>query len=390
MKYDVVIIGAGPAGLSCTRSLHALGLKVALVEKMPVDALRNPLADGREIALTHLSKHILEELGVWQAIPQSGIANIDRARVLDGNSSWFMEFDNNMPDGQPLGHIVSNHLIRRALFDGVEKLDNVTLYCGNAIRSIHRDYHLATVTFDDGRRLDATLLVAADSRVSPCRRMVGIGASMRDTGHTIIVCRMQIEKPHNGIAFECFHYGGTLAILPLPGKEISAVITVHNEEVTELLARDEDKFNEAIGRRFNQRLGSMHICSKPVSYPLTLVHADQYSKRRIALVGDAAVGMHPVTAHGFNLGLRGQNTLAGIIDGALLNQRDIGAADLLADYGRRHRRIVTPLYTATNNLVRLYTNDSFPARLARKVVLQAGNRIKPIRQRIVQQLMEKV
>jgi len=137
---------------------------------------------------------------------------------------------------------------------------------------------------------------------------MGIAASMLDFGRVVIVCQMQHELPHNDTAYECFHYDKTLAVLPLPGNNSSIVLTLSAEHSQDVLKMDAETFNEDITRRFDHRFGAMKLTSKRHPYPLVAVYAKQFVTTRFALIGDAAVGMHPVTAHGFNLGLSGANT----------------------------------------------------------------------------------
>lgn len=389
MKFNVIIVGAGPAGLSFARSLAPTGLNIAIVEKQGLDLLADPQYDGRDIALTHRSVNILKKLDVWSRLPANEISPIMEARVLDGTSSYFLHFDHNKNGSEPLGYLVSNHLLRRALFRGIETFKNISLLTESTVTALNFDLFSATVQLADNRTLSASLVVAADSRFSKTRGMAGIAADMRDSGQTAIVCRMRHERSHDNIAYECFLYGGTLAVLPLSGNQSSIVITAANGKAADILERQESTFNNEIQMQFQSRLGEMQLVGAKHSYPLFMVHADKYSQSRFALVGDAAVGMHPVTAHGFNLGLRGQDTLAKEIGLAHARGLDIGLHSILRKYETKHRRAVLPIYLGTNGLVRLYTDDRLPARIARKAALHLGNRVLPIKNSITRQLMQK-
>jgi ubiquinone biosynthesis UbiH/UbiF/VisC/COQ6 family hydroxylase len=208
---------------------------------------------------------------------------------------------------------------------------------------------------------------------------MGIPAEMNDFGRVAIVCRMEHENPHENIAWECFHYGRTLAILPMPGNASSIVITVPASAAPGILSMDEATFNADIEERFEFRLGRMTLVGERHAYPLVAVHAKQFIGQRFALIGDAAVGMHPVTAHGFNLGLSGAELLAGEVSKAAQKQADIGAPDVLLPYQAKHRLDTLPLFHGTNTVVGLFTNDSFPATLLRKAVLHASNHLPPVK-----------
>jgi len=389
MQYDVIVIGAGPAGLALTRSLADARLRVALLDKQPLDALVAPPVDGRDIALTHLSRKLLRRLGAWERIPARDISPLREARVLDGDSPYTLAFDNAGHAEEPLGYLVANHLIRKALFEVVDPLDRVDMIGGVEASAVASDASRATVQLSDGRQLSADLLVGADTRFSETRRRMGIAAEMNDFGRVAIVCRMEHEQPHNNVAWECFHYGRTLAILPMPGNASSVVITVPADRAGEIMDLDEAAFNADIERRFELRLGRMCLAGQRYAYPLVAVHAKRFVARRFALVGDAAVGMHPVTAHGFNLGLSGADILARQVHEAVRKGQDIGSAGVLAPYQERHMRATRPLFHGTNGVVGLFTNDRFPATLLRKAVLHLSNHLPPVKWAIRHKLTSK-
>ncbi|MCH9006183.1 MAG: 5-demethoxyubiquinol-8 5-hydroxylase UbiM [Proteobacteria bacterium] len=386
MTYDIIIVGAGPAGLSFARSLANTGLRIALIEKQSRDQLEAPEFDGRDIALTRLSVRILKELGIWARIEPDDKPPIKEARVLDGTSPYSLNFSSERDSLNALGFIVSNHIIRQALFDEIQTVDNVDLHCSLSVTSVSTDDSRASVVLSDGQTIKSRLVVAADSRFSETRRMVGIPASMHDFGRVCIVCRMEHQRPHDAIAFECFHYGRTLAVLPLTSHCSSIVVTAPMNLRDPIMAMDEAQFSHDIQHRFNSRYGDMKLISKRFAYPLVGVHASKFYAKRFALIGDAAVGMHPVTAHGYNLGLSGQEILARDIIDAATQQRDIGASSLLQRYQRKHMRSTMPMYHGTNEIVKFFTDDRVPAKLARKVVLRLARRIPPIKQLIQNKL----
>ena len=386
--FDVIIAGAGPAGLSFARSLAWTGLKIAVVEKLSEKVLANPPADGRDIALTHFSARLLKELDVWRRFPDGSISMIREARVLNGTSSYFLHFDHRETDKETLGYLVPNHLIRKALYEALVGFTNVKLIAGVEVVSVTTGAAGGSVGLSDEQVLEASLIVAADSRFSTIRRNMGIAASMRDFGRVAVVCQMEHERPHNDIAYECFHYGQTLAVLPLAGNTSSIVITLPAAASQAIMNMDAAAFNWDLQDRFSGRLGAMKLVGKRYSYPLVAVYANQFIATRFALIGDAAVGMHPVTAHGFNLGLRGQNTLAGEIRSAQGLQIDIGASQVLERYQRKHRLAALPLYLATNAIVKLYTDEILPAKILRSALLRLGNFVRPARLVIMRQLTE--
>lgn len=386
--YDVIVIGGGPAGLSFTRALADTGLKIAVIERQPKKALAAPAYDGREIALTHLSYDILNDLDMWNLMPAESISLIKKAKVLDGDSPYSLDFDYKDTSRDNLGFMVSNHHIRKAAFDALKPYKNVTLLTEQEVANVNSDEFCGHVELKSGKTLSCRLIVAADSRFSSTRRMMGISTDMLDFGRMCIVGKMTYDGEQNDTAFECFHYDRTLAVLPLNNKEVSIVITMDAAKSDAFLAMDREDMARDIEKRIGGNFGTMKISTDLFPYPLVSNYAKRFYTNRFAIIGDAAVGMHPVTAHGFNLGLRGGNTLAGEIQKAVASGGDIGAKSVLQPYARKHDLACKPLYHGTNTLVKLYTDTRPLAKTARTALLRIGNRLKPAKRLIMNQLTE--
>ena len=282
-----------------------------------------------------------------------------------------------------------NDKIRKAYFEVVEGIGNVELLTEISVEDVGSGADSAWVVLSNGERIECDLLVSADSRFSETRRKMGVPATMKDFSRTAIVCRMEHTLPHNQTAFECFHYGRTLAILPMSGNLSSIVVTVSSAEADTIYNMSEEAFAADIEQRLQGQLGSMKLYGRRHLYPLVAVHANKFISRRFAVIGDAAVGMHPVTAHGFNLGLRSQETLTKEIKNALSKGLDIGSYTVLEKYQTSHMRVTRPLYMGTNLVVGLFTNDNFAAKIARKATLRIANNFAPLKQVITRKLTEK-
>lgn len=384
-SFDIAVIGAGPAGLAFARSLHGSGLTVALLERAPETALANPAFDGREIALTRKSQRLLRDLDAWHRIPEDAIAPMREARVLNGGSPFALRFT---PEDGPLGALVPNHLIRKALYDSVAAANCATLMAGRAVTGIETGPKGASLALADGGTITAKLIVAADTRFSEARRWMGIGATSKDFGKTMMVARVAHQKPHGSVATEWFGHGQTVAMLPLNGDLSSVVLTLPAPEIEALMKTDDDAFGAEITRRYQGRLGEMRAAGTRHAYPLVATYAHRFVAQRFALVGDAAVGMHPVTAHGFNFGLSGADLLAAGIRNAVSRGRDPSDRAALLRYEAAHRRATFPLFTATNTIASLYTDDRAPARLLRGAVLRLGAALSPVRRMVTARLME--
>ena len=303
-----------------------------------------------------------------------------------------MVIDHQLSQHSELGWLVSNHLIRRAAFQELraaqQKHDDITLLAGEQVARAHTDASAAHVTLASGKTLSARLLVAADSRFSATRRALGIGADMHDFGRSMLLCTMAHALPHHHVAWEWFGYGQTLALLPMNDDPVTGahrscvVLTLPHHALESLTDMDETAFGQDLTRRFDQRLGAMQLASTRHLYPLVGVRPHRLVAQRFACVGDAAVGMHPVTAHGFNFGLRGIATLAGELRAAHAAGQDIAAPQLLARYECAHRRATLPLYLATTFIARLYTTDNAPARLVRDAALRLAHSFPPFKRMV--------
>jgi ubiquinone biosynthesis UbiH/UbiF/VisC/COQ6 family hydroxylase len=388
MQYDVLIVGAGPAGLSFARSLADTSLKVLVLETLPEAVLADPPFDGREIALTQRSAAIMRRLGLWSRIADSDISALRDAKVMNGSAEFAMEITHEDGARTQLGYLVSNHLIRRAAYECVRETGNVTLRAGTKVTDIHTDADGARLTLEGGEQVSARLVVAADSRFSQTRRAMGIPASMHDFGKTMLVCCMSHQVAHQHVAWEWFDYGQTLALLPMNGQRASVVITLPHHDIERLLALDEDAFARDVETRFRRRLGAMQLVSTRHAYPLVGVYPKRFVAQRFAVVGDAAVGMHPVTAHGYNLGLVGAELLSRGLQSALKRGDDIADPAVLSKYERDLRFATRPLYLATRMIATLYTSDTLPARFLRDTALRVGNRFLPFRKAVASALTD--
>lgn len=386
MSPDIVIVGAGPAGLCLARALSGHGLSIVVLERQAEQALAEAAFDGREIALTHGSQALLERLGLWQRLPAGEVAVLRDAQVFNGPSLFALKIRAEQAGAERLGHLVANQAIRRAAYQAASECADVQLLCETGVRAIEQNQGEMKLVLHDGQVLQPRLLVAADSRFSETRRQLGIGAQLKDFGKTMLVCRMQHEHDHQQIAWEWFGYGQTLALLPLNCRQSSVVLTLPPREIERLQQLDAAIFAREMERRFERRLGAMQLVSSRHAYPLVGAYARRMVGNRSALLGDAAVGMHPVTAHGFNFGLTGVQLLSDTLLAAHGKGQDIGAGAPLARYERQLRLATWPLYRATNLLVELYTSDHLPARLLRGAGLRVAQGLLPLRKGIARHL----
>ncbi|WP_106419197.1 5-demethoxyubiquinol-8 5-hydroxylase UbiM [Salinicola tamaricis] len=392
-RVDVAIVGAGPIGLCFANALSRRGVSALLIDRQARASLEAPGSDGREIALTRASQQTLEALGVWPQIPAEERATMRAAKVFNGESLFAMQIAPRAGQDAELGCLVPNRVIRAAAFaaltDPAQGRAEVLWRCESEIETFapSADDSSVEIRLAGGETVEAALLVAADSRFSTTRRAMGIPAHTYQHGQHMLVCRMHHEQAHDFSAWEWFGHGQTLALLPVDTHCSSVVLTLPPAQMDALMALPQADFDAEITRRFEGRLGAMTRAAEARRYPLVSVYAERFVGPRQALLGDAAVGMHPVTAHGFNLGLEGVRRLAGLIGDARAAGQDIGAPRLLARYQRQQRLATGPLFAATLAIVGLYTDERPPARLLRQAILRAGDAAWPVRRLIASHLM---
>jgi len=379
---DIAIIGAGPAGLCFAKSIAESGLKVIVLERQSEEALSSPAFDGREIALTHHAVQLMRELGLWARIDPLSISALRDARIFNGSSLSTLNISHQDTLQGKLGHLIANHVIRKAAYDEVKSSPAITLKTNVQVKNIQSNTNDIQITLANDEVIQSKLLIGADSRFSETRRAMGIAADMHDFGKTMMVCVMEHSISHEHTAWEWFDYGQTLALLPMNGLRSSVVITLAPDEMNRLMKMQENDFNQEVSARFKHRLGPMHLVSTRHAYPLVTVYSKRLVGQRFALIGDAAVGMHPVTAHGFNFGLKGIATLSEEIKNAIASGQDIASNSLLLRYERAHRGDTKPLFFATHAIAKLYASNSPPARLLRASAIKIGNRITPFKRAV--------
>lgn len=364
-------------GLSLTAALAGAGASVALIERARLSRLSDAAFDGRGSAIAAGSQRILDALGLWAAI-EPDAEPIREIRVADGASPFFLHYDHVDLEEGFLGWIVENAVSRRTLSAAV--LDSgATVLEETAVADVTYDRDAARLSLENGGTVTARLVIAADGRESPLRASAGIEAVRWRYRQVGIVCAVEHELPHKGIAHEHFLPAGPFAILPMTGNRSSIVWTEREELAPEIMALDDAGFARELRARFGDFLGRVTPCPGRWAYPLSVVHARSYVGDRLALAGDAAHAIHPIAGQGFNIGLRDVAALAEVTIDTLRLGLDPGAPEPLSRYERWRRPDNTMMLAVTDSLNRLFSNDITPLRHARDLGLAAVNASMPLK-----------
>ena len=376
---DVVIIGGGLIGSMLACALGQASVQVVIIERENLGKLQIPSLDGRGTAVSLSSKRLLAGIGIWNAIaPHAGA--IREIRVVDGDSPLFLHYDHTDVGPEPFGWIVANPVIRRALLQRLQALPTVTMLSPAMVTHLDRNSGGIWAMTNHGKDIRASLAIAADGRASPTRSAAGISLTYWNYCQTGIVCTVAHQEPHYNVAHEHFLPAGPFAILPLAHPHQSSIVWVERDRFAPILmAMNENAFLAELQSRFGDFLGEIRVMSSRFSYPLSLQFAETYIAQRLALVGDAAHGMHPLAGQGLNMGIRDVAVLAEVIVNAIRLGLDIGDPNRLTSYQRWRRFDNMMMLAFTDVLNHLFSNDISPVRLMRDAGLALVNHLPPLK-----------
>jgi len=387
-KVDLAVVGGGPTGLAFAVAAAGAGAEVALIDPVPwPDAIAPPF-DGRVTAIARASRYLLEGIGVWLAIETEAQPIVD-IEVSEHASPSRVFYDHREVGVEPLGHIVENRAIRAGLIERAKALlgGALILALPDKVSGFERRPGHTFITLESGRTIEAGLVVGADGRGSICRKQAGIEVMRFAYEQTGIVATIAHQEPHHGLAVERFFPDGPLAILPMQGKRSSIVWAADNALAKTLIDLDDDDFLGELDERFDQRLGEIALVGPRFNYPLSMVQAKRYTDQRLALIGDAARAIHPISGQGWNLALRDVGALAELTIDALRLGLDPGGRSVLERYERWRRFDSLALIAITDGLNRLFANDFLPLKLARELGLGLVERTPPLKRFFMQHAM---
>ena len=350
MDFDVIIVGGGLAGLSLAAALRRSTLSVALVEGKAPDFPET--LDSRIYAISPANADFLDELGTWGHLDPARMEAV-RTMEIHGDAGGRLDFTAYGCGVPELAWILESSLIQRELWETVKRQGNLTLLCPARPQALTIGPDAALLNLADGRSLSARLIVAADGAESWTRAAAGIAVRFDPYDQQGVVANFATELPHHGTAFQWFRTDGVLAWLPLPGNRMSMVWSAPEDHGRKLLALDHAELCALVAEAGKHRLGDLKLVTPPAGFPLRLMRAPSSVAPRLALIGDAAHTIHPLSGHGINLGFQDARGLAAVLRDKP-GHVDCGDLGLLRSYARARKEEVVSLQTLTDSLHDLF------------------------------------
>ncbi len=391
LDYDVVIAGGGMIGTSLALALSPLGLRVAVVEAVARSAATQPSFDDRSTALSRSTQHMFEAMGLWDSI-ESASTPIRKIHVSEKGRFGFSHIDADEQKLAALGYVVINRVLGEVLQEALVGDASIDWVCPAKITAIDASAEKMTATIEHeggkAREVSCQLIVAADGSNSSVRDMMGISASQTPYGQRAIIGNLLPGKPHENVAYERFTDRGPLALLPIADERAAFVWNVDEKDAADILALDDDAFLGALQDAFGYRLGRFSRVGQRAAYPLVLSKALRLTATRSVLVGNAAHGLHPVAAQGFNLGMRDVAALCDCIaDLCEESAADIGSAELLARFASWRKADQSKLVQFTDGLVQLFASRKLPVRVLRNAGMLAFDFVPGVRSEFARHTM---
>jgi 2-octaprenyl-6-methoxyphenol hydroxylase len=387
LDADILIAGGGLNGPTLALALAQAGLRVIVVDPRPADARAGDNFDGRAYALAVSSQRLLKALGLWAGLAGDsqpiGQVKASQGRPGEGALPFFLHFDSAEIEEGPVGFMLEDRFLYRALLAAMR--DRVQNLPGLSVVDQQATSGGIQATLSDGRSLRARLLVGADGRGSGVAARAGIRRQGWDYGQTALVAAIAHDHPHHGIAQQYFMETGPLAILPLPGNRSSVVWSETHDNARAIAALPDDAFLDVLRPRFGDYLGNISLAGARFTYPLSLSLADRYVADRVALVGDAAHGVHPIAGQGLNLGLRDVAALAEVLVDAARRGEDIGTDLVLERYQGWRRFDATSLALGMDGVNRLFGSSNPVLSAARGIGMGLVSAIPALRRGFIRQ-----
>jgi 2-octaprenylphenol hydroxylase len=384
MDFDVVVVGSGLVGASLALALKTARLKLAVVESQPPRPFAGTAAwDGRVYAISAGSAAFLERCGVWRELDMARVSQVEAMRIFGDDDRSELDFSAYDAGLRELAFIVENRELQRVLWDALKRAQHVEVIAPAVCKSLTPAVEAAQLELDDGRTLHPRLLVGADGADSWVRAQAAIEVETRGYHQTAVVANFATAKPHRGTAYQWFRRDGILALLPLPGAQVSMVWSTAEEHAARLLELARDNLAAQVAAASRHMVGDLELITPAAAFPLRLRRVRQLVRPRLALVGDAAHNVHPLAGQGVNLGFRDARQLAQVLM-ERGTQTDCGDHTLLRRYERARREDIVAMQFATDSLQRLFNNEIHWLASLRNFGLRLTNRQAQLKNLLVQ------
>jgi 2-octaprenyl-6-methoxyphenol hydroxylase len=386
---DILIVGGGLNGPALALAAAQAGLSSTVIDALPEPIRADAGFDGRAYALALASVRLLRNLGIWERVAENAQPmleiKVSDGRAGEGPSPFFLHFDHAEIEEGPMGHMLEDRFLRRALLEAMAGEPLIKQVSNDTVTAQEVGTTGVSVTLASGKALSGRLLIGADGRSSGTAARAGIRRTGWGYGQTALVAAIEHDLPHHGIAHQFFMPPGPLAILPLPGNVSSIVWSETDATAARFAALPDAEFMEVLRPRFGDFLGGITLRGQRYTYPLSLTVANSFVADRLALIGDAAHGMHPIAGQGLNAGLRDVAALAQVMTEASRRGEDIAAADVLARYQQWRRFDTATLAMATDLTNRIFSNDNPILRAARDLGMGALGQMPGLRRGFIRE-----
>ena len=379
-RYQVIVVGAGLVGAATALALGRQGLRVALVERQPPQT-PDDAWDTRIYAISPAHQRFLEGLGAWQRMDAGRVQPVYRMDVA-GDASGAIRLDAYQAGVSHLAAIVESGRLQHALWQAIEADGSVALHCPATIETVARDGATVRLTLAGGAVLETELLVGADGAASRIRDWAGLASTLIPYGQSGVVANFACERPHHGTAFQWFSGGDILAWLPLTRNCMSMVWSTPTAHADELAALDAETLTEKVRAAGHDRLGAMRLLTPAAAFPLRLIRVESPVASGVALVGDAAHGVHPLSGQGVNLGFGDAEALVEVL---ARHRRTPGDLRVLQAYARLRAEPVKRMQAITHGLHHLFAEDR--AGWLRNAGMSLVDHLPPLKAALVREAM---
>ncbi len=386
---DIAIVGGGFNGPALALAAAQVGLRVIVLDATSHKPRKNAKFDGRAYALALASKRLLAAVGVWENVAQDAEPMLN-IRVSDGRagvgaSPFFMDFDHAELEEGPMGYMVEDRHLRYALQAAMQTSPLIEYRLATRVTGQSTGPEGVTLSLANNQKITTRLLVGADGRQSGTAARAGITYTGWQYSQTALVCAVEHDRPHGGVAHQFFMPAGPMAVLPLSARRSTVVWSEKTDSATVIKTLDDAAFLDVLRPRFGDFLGDIALTGGRFSYPLGMMIAKSYIAPNVALIGDAAHGVHPIAGQGLNAGLRDVAALIQVLSEAKQRGEDFASQPVLARYQLWRRFDATALAVATDGFNRLFSNDNPILRLGRDLGMGMLNAMPKVRRGILRE-----